>query len=159
MGSSCKVCQHCHFLSPPLSGGLNLPCPSTIHRKLQVSCQVRLLTSRDGFLTDQGLRLEPALTRQKFKPASLVREALEVNPGGSQKALVKRAKAMVVDDSNTALLEDWQNLDQQGHMHWCVDQECSARLWREAVKALQEGQMKFVLNAALDVLPPQCQSP
>ena len=37
-------------------------------------------------------------------------------------------------------------------MSRCMDQEC-ARVWSAVVKALPEEQMKFSLNAALDVLP------
>ena len=37
-------------------------------------------------------------------------------------------------------------------MSRCMDQEC-AHVWVAVVKALPEEQMKFALNAALDVLP------
>ena len=104
------------------------------------------------FLADQGLRRELRLPRRKFRPATLAREALIASPGGNRKALAKAAKAIVVEDINTTLLDHWQSLERQGHMSRCLDQECAC-VWAEVVKSLPEEQMKFALNAALDVLP------
>ena len=89
---------------------------------------------------------------KKFRPATLAREVLKARPGGSRKALAKVAKAIVADDINTTLLDHWQSLERQGHMSRCLDQQC-AQVWSMVVKGLPEEQMKFALNAALDVLP------
>ena len=140
---------------PNSNGGLNLPCLSTIYKKLQVSRQTQFLTSMDGcvrFLADRNLRQEITSKRRVFQPASLAREVLEARPGGGKKALAKAAKALVAEETNSGLLDHWQSLEQQGQMSRCLDQEC-ARVWSGIVKALPEEQMKFALNAALDVLP------
>ena len=72
--------------------------------------------------------------------------------GVGQKALVKAAKALVAEETNSGLLDHWQSLEQQGQMSRCLDQEC-AHVWAAVVKALPEEQMKYALNAALNVLP------
>ena len=80
---------------PCSNSGLNLPCLSTIYKKLQVSRQPQFQTSRDGcvrFLADRKLRTELSLKRQTFRPAILAKEVLEVRPGGEKRA----AKALVV---------------------------------------------------------------
>ena len=140
---------------PHSKGGLNLPRLSTVYKKLQVSRQTQLLTSRDGcvrFLADRNLRREESLSRKSFRPATLAREVLEVRPDGERKALTKAAKTLVAEDTNTGLLNHWQSLERQGQMSRCMDEEC-ASVWAVVVKALPEEQMKFALNAALDVLP------
>ena len=43
-------------------------------------------------------------------------------------------------------------LERQGHMSRCTDPKC-ALVWSTVVKSLPEEQMKFSLNAAVDVLP------
>ena len=140
---------------PNLMGGLNLPRILTIYKKLQVSRQTQFLTSRDGcvrFLADKKLKHDLIRSKQKFRPAIVAREVLEVRPGGGRKALAKAAKALVAEETNSGLLDHWQSLERQGHMSRCMDQEC-AHVWAAVVKALPEEQMKFALNAALDVLP------
>ena len=135
--------------------GLDLPHILTIYKKLQVSCQNQFLTSRDGcvrFLADKKLKHDLILSKQRFRPAILAREVLEVRPGGGRKALAKAAKALVAEKTNSGLLDHWQSLERQGHMSRCMDQEC-AHVWAAVVKALPEEQMKFALNATLDVLP------
>ena len=140
---------------PRSMGGLNLPLLSTLHKKLQVSRQCQLITSRDGcvrFLADRTLGCELSLSRKKFRPAAAARDVLEASPGGSRKALAKAAKAIVVDDVNTSLLQHMQSLERQGHMSRCTDPKC-ALVWSTVVQSLPEEQMKFSLNAAVDVLP------
>ena len=58
----------------------------------------------------------------------------------------------MAEETNSGLLDHWQSLERQGKMSRCMDQEC-AHVWAVLVKALLEEQMKFALNAALDVLP------
>ena len=109
-----------------------------------MSRQYHLLTSRDGcvrFLADRSLRRE---LRRKFRPAAAARDVLEVSPGGSQKALTKAAKAIVVDDANTSLLDHMQSLERQRHMSRCTDPKC-ALVWSTVVQSLPEEQMKFSL--------------
>jgi hypothetical protein len=64
---------------PRSLGGLNLPSPSTLHKRLQVSRQCQLLTSQDScvrFLAERGLKNELSLARKQFRPAVEAREAL-----------------------------------------------------------------------------------
>ena len=61
---------------PRSLGGLNLSSPSTLHKRLQVSQQCQLLTSR-------GLKQELSLMRKKFRPAMEARE-VEDQPGMQQ---------------------------------------------------------------------------
>ena len=51
-----------------------------------------------------------------------------------------------------SVLEKLQRLESQGQMSRCLDVRC-ARVWSVVVQSLPEEQMKFTLNAALDVLP------
>ena len=140
---------------PTSEGGLNLPHLSTLYKKLQVSRQTQFMSSRDGcvrFLADRILRQELSSKRRAFKPASLARDILKDRPGGGKKALAKAAKALVAEESNTALLDHWKSLEWQGQMRRCLPQQCT-RVWSDVIKSLPEEQMKFALNAALDVLP------
>ena len=140
---------------PHSQGGLNLPRLSTMYKKLQVSRHTQLLTSRDGcvrFLADRCLQREHNLPRQKFRPAARAREVLEASPGGSRKALAKAAKTLVAEEVNSASLDHWNSLERQGHMSRCMDIQC-AKVWAVVVESLPEEQMKYSLNAALDVLP------
>ena len=80
---------------PNLMGGLNLPHILTIYKKLPVSRQTQSLTSMDGcvrFLADKKLKDDVILSKQKFRPAILAREVLEVRSRGGRKALAKAAK-------------------------------------------------------------------
>ena len=68
---------------PQSLGGLNLPSPSTLYKRLQISRQCQLLTSQNScmwFLADRGLKNELSLSRKKFRPALEAREALKVSP-------------------------------------------------------------------------------
>ena len=140
---------------PCSMGGLNLPRLSTLHKKLQVSRQCQMLVSRDScvrFLADRNLQHELQQSCKKFRPAEVARDALNINPGGTRKSLVKTAKGMVVDEVNTSTLESLQSLEQQGQLSRCSSPE-GASVWSTAVLSLLDEQMKFALNSAADVLP------
>jgi hypothetical protein len=140
---------------PRSLGGLNLPAPSTLHKKLQVSRQCQLLTSQDScvrFLADRGLQREQGLSRKKFRPATEAREALKISPGGRKKSLMKIAKGAVAEEVNTSHLDHLQSLERQGQLSRCTYPSC-APIWSQAVQALPEDQLKFAINAAVDVLP------
>ena len=81
-----------------------------------------------------------------------MRDVLKADPGGSRKGLARAAKATVMDDTNTSFLEGLQNLKKQGQMSRCTAPKC-ALVWATVVQSLPEEQMKFALNAAVDVLP------
>ena len=93
---------------PRSMGGLNLPALSTLHKRLQVSRQCQLLTSRDScvrFLADRGLKRELCLVRKKFKPAAEAREALKISPGGSKRTLIKTAKVALTEEINLSRID------------------------------------------------------
>ena len=68
------------------------------------------------------------------------------------KSLAKTAKAAVTEEVDSSLLDHLQRLETQGQMSRCTSPTC-APVWLRAVQALLEEQMKFALNAAVDVLP------
>ena len=90
--------------------------------------------------------------RKSFKPAVSARDVLANRSDGNNKLLVKAAKAVVAGNSNCIHLEKLQRLESQGQLSRCLDVRC-ARVWSVVVQSLPEEQMKFSLNAALDVLP------
>ena len=140
---------------PHSLGGLNLPSPSTLHKRLQVSRQCQLLISQDScvrFLAERGLKQELSLARKKFRPAMEAREALKISPGCSRKALTKSAKALVTEEVNSSCFDNLQSLERQGQLSRCTNPSC-APIWSRAVLALPEDQLKFAINAAVDVLP------
>ena len=136
-------------------GGLSLPLPSILHKKLQVSHQSQLLTSCDScirHLADRGLKHELTLTRKRFRPATVVRDTLIANPDHNRKSLSKAAKATVTDEANKNLLDNLQSLVKQGHISRSTDSK-STSVWSETVQSLSGKQMIFSLNAAVDTLP------
>ena len=140
---------------PRSLGGLNLPSPSTLHKRLQVSRKCQLLTSQDScvrFLAERGLKNELSLARTKFRCAIEAREALKISPGCSRKTLTKSAKALVSKEVNSSRLDNLQSLERQGQLSRCTSPSC-APIWSRAVLALPEDQLKFSVNAAVDVLP------
>ena len=140
---------------PHSLGGLSLPSPSTLHRRLQVSRQCQLLTSQDScvrFLAERGLKKELSLVRKKFRPAMEAREAWKISPGCSRKALTMSAKALVSEEVNSSRLDNLQSLERQGQLSRCTSPSV-APIWSRAVLAIPEDQLKFAINAAVDVLP------
>ena len=140
---------------PGSMGGLNLPRLSVLHKKLQVSRQCQLLVSRDScvrFLADCHLKCELIPVQKKFKPAEVARDAMKIKPGVTSKTIVKTAKVLVRDEANTDLLEKLHSQERQGQMSRCTSSE-GAPIWAKVVQSLPEEQMKFALNAAVDVLP------
>ena len=144
------------ILYPPRAmGGLNLPCLSTLHKKLQVSRQCQLLVSQDScvcFLADRNLKQHLSLKRKRFRPVEVARDALTIRPGASRKSLVKSAKSMVSEEVNTSTLESLHSLERQGQMSRCASPR-GAAAWLTTVHSLPEEPMKFALNTAVDVLP------
>ena len=65
-------------------GGLNLPQLSSLHKRLQVSRQSHLLTSRDTcvrHMAEKALQKDLSLSRAKFRASKEVREAMCLDPG------------------------------------------------------------------------------
>jgi hypothetical protein len=77
------------------------------------------------------------------------REALKISPGCSRKALANSAKALVTEEVNSSRLDNLQSLERQGQL----SRPSCAPIWSRAVLALPEDQLKFAINAAVDVLP------
>ena len=140
---------------PTKIGGLNLPQLSTLHKKLQVSRQAQLLTSRDPgvrHMAEKNLQKDLALSRPKFRASEVVRDVMVTDPGMPRKRLSTAAKKIVQDDDHQQMLQGLQGLERQGHMSRCSSPE-SAQIWAEALKMLTDEQFKFALNSAVDTLP------
>ena len=65
---------------------------------------------------------------------------------------MKISKVLVSEEVNSALISDLQGLQRQGQMSRRTDPIC-APIWARVVQTLPDEQMKFALNAAVDVLP------
>ena len=104
------------------------------------------------FLADRGLKRELRAKWQKFRPAEVAREALKISPGGSKKSLVKLVKAAVVEEVNSSCLDHLRSFERQGQLSRCTSPSC-AHIWSRVVWTLPEEQLKFGINAAVDVLP------
>ena len=102
---------------PCKMGGLNLPALSSLYKRLQASRQCQLLTSPDPcvrHIAEKQLQAETCLTRKKFKPAVVVRDAMVEDPGTSRKALLSAAKGRVNESDNVARLDQLKSLERQG---------------------------------------------
>jgi len=136
-------------------GGLNIPCISTLHKRLQVSRQAQLLTSADAcvrYLAEKGLQKDFTLSRTKFRASVVVRDAMVTNPDFTRKSLCSTAKALVQESANEARLREVQVLEKQGQM-WRSTTPRAPSVWAKALHSLPEEHMKFALNSALDTLP------
>ena len=81
-----------------------------------------------------------------------MRDILVDNTDHNRKSLRKAAKSTVADEANSALLNNLQSLERQGHTNGSTDIKCVS-VWSLTVQLLPEEQIKFSLNAAVDVLP------
>ena len=136
-------------------GGLNLPLPSTIHKKLQVSRQAHLLTSADScvrLMAEKALQKDLSLSRVKFKASQEVREVMIHNPDFSRKSLAAATKLLVSEDVEDRHFHSLQQLEKQGHMSRCSSPE-GARIWAKALERAKDEHLKFPLNSAVDTLP------
>ena len=100
-------------------GGLNLPQLSSLHKRLQVSRQSHLLTSRDNcvrHMAEKALQKDLSLSRAKFRASKEVREAMCLDPGLSGKRLAKVTKQLVREEEDEQKLSHLQQLQKQGHM-------------------------------------------
>ena len=104
------------------------------------------------FLADCNLTRELSQKQKKFRPAEVARDALAINPGGNRKFLAKTAKAIVLENINTSRIDNLHRLERLEQMSRCSAPQ-GASAWAKVVLSLPEEQMKFVLNAAIDVLP------
>ena len=137
------------------SGGLNLPSVATFYKKLQVSRQCQLLTCPDPCvrrIAEQNLQCEETAIRRGFRPALEVREAMRDDPGGSRKALKKRATTRVSEGDDDMRSAGLLSLPKQGHMIRSCPPE-SIGIWAKAVSTLSSDELRFILNATVDTLP------
>ena len=141
-----------------MSDGLGLPALSSVYKWLQVSCQCILLMSLDPcirHLAERNLRGEAELKRHKFKPAVLVHDVLASNPGYSRKVLRMADVQRVSEEDDESRRKHLVSLEKQGQMLGSVTTDL-ASLWCSAVQSLPDEQRKFILNAAVDTLPHNC---
>ena len=136
-------------------GGLNLPLPSTMHKRLQSSRQSQLLTSSDScvrFMAEEALQNDLSLSRPKFKASREVREVMLHNPDFTRKSLVAATKLLVTEEVEDRLFNSLQHLEKQGHMSRCSSPD-GAKIWAKALESAKDEHLKFVLNSAVDTLP------
>ena len=141
-----------------MSDGLGLPALSSVYKWLQVSRQCILLMSLDPcvrHLAERNLRGEAELKWHKFKPAVLVHDVLASNPGYSRKVLRMAAVQRVSEEDDESRRKHLVSLEKQGQMLGSVTTDL-ASLWCSAVQSLPDEQRKFILNAAVDTLPHNC---
>ena len=104
------------------NGGLNLPLPSTMHKRLQVSRLSLLLTSPDPcvrLMAENSSRKGLTTSRPKFKANQEVRGVMIQNPDFTRKSLNKAAKLLVSEGDEDQYLTSLQRLEKQGHMSRC----------------------------------------
>ena len=136
-------------------GGLNLPLPSTMHKKLQVSIQALLLTSPDScvrLMAENASRRALSTSRPKFKPSQEVRDVMIHNPDFTRKSLTRAAKSLIRVGDDDHHVNCLQQLRKQGHMSRCSSPE-GAKIWAKALEGMKDEHLKFALNSAVDTLP------
>lgn len=140
---------------PKSLGGLQLPSPSTLYKKLQYAKAATLMSSRDPLiihLATFDTLAEASAQRKSFKPYQQVVEAIHANPGTNQKATAALAKEMVVERETQTHLDLCRSLLVQGQTARQF-QDRSAELWSQVVLALPDHAMRFALNLVTVTLP------
>ena len=140
---------------PRASGGVSLPALSSLYKRLQVSRQCSLLISPDPcvrHLAEKGLQAEVQRVRQKFKPAVVVRDVLQDDPGCSRRVLRCAARKRVQEAEDSRRRDHLLSLGRQGQMLGSADADASS-LWAGVLHTLPPETTKFALNAAVDMLP------
>ena len=74
---------------------------------------------------------------------------MKISPGCSRKALIKSAKVLVTEEVNSSCFDNLLSLERQGQLSRCTNPSC-APIWS---RALPEDQLRFTINAAVNVLP------
>ena len=140
---------------PQCDGGLNLPSPSSLYQRLQVSRQCQLLTSADPtvrFIAEENLKSEMASKRKKFRPTMVVQEAMKDDPSRTRRALQIASMRKVKMDEDESRLGNLKGLPRQGQMMRIATPE-AASTWAKSIQSLAQHVFKFALNATHDVLP------
>ena len=139
---------------PQKMGGLNLPFLTCLFKRLQVSCQSQLLTSPDPcvqHLSEKNLQHEAGLPRKKFWASMFVRDVLALDPSWTRKSLTTVAKRITQEVDGSKRPSELKSLEKRGY------DERSHSWWSlhllQGVQTLPAKQMKFALNAAIDILP------
>ena len=116
------------------NGGLNLPLPSTMHKRLQSSHQSHLLTSPDPCvqcMAEEALKKDLTLTRPSFRASCEVRTVVSHNPDFSKKNLKATTKAAVTEEDEDHLLNS------QGHKSGCSSSD-GVKLWAKALGGIDD---------------------
>ena len=82
----------------------------------------------------------------------VVRDVLVLDPGRTRKSLSTAAKRITQEVDDSKRQAELKSLEKQGHMMREVAPD-GAYIWSKAVQTLPAEQMKFALNAAVDMLP------
>ena len=156
VGRPGQVSQHYSLLYlPQCVGGLNLPSPSSLYQRLEVSRQCQLITSADPtvrLIAEENLKSEIASKRKKFCPATVVQEAMMDEPSRTRRALQIASMRKVKMDEDENRLENLKSLPRQGQMMRITTPE-AASTWPKSIQFLPQHVFKFALNATHDVLP------
>ena len=140
---------------PKSLGGLQLPLPSTLYKKLQCAKAATLMSSRDPLIRHLATRdtlAEAEAQRKSLKPYQQVVEAMHADPGANRKATAALAKEMVVERDTQTRLDHCKSLPVQGQTARLF-QDRAAELWSQMVLALPDHVMRFALNSVTDTLP------
>ena len=141
---------------PGKDGGLNLPLLPSLHKRLQVSRQSQLLTSRDPCVRHMAEKAHtaegPVPLQKKFRASKEVREVMSLDPDLFGKRLAKVAKQLVREQVDNQKLSTLQQLEKQGHMSRCSPSD-GANVWAKALDAVPDEHLKCALNSTVDTLP------
>lgn len=136
-------------------GGLGLPTLTNLYKRLQVTRQAQLLTSRDPcvrHIAERHLQNEVQGKRRKFQPAVLVQQVWVEDPGRSGRSLAAAAKRVVSQEEEDGMTGHLHSLPRQGDMPRRFADRI-ASLWSRSISQLPQEPMKFAMNATLEFLP------
>ena len=140
---------------PEKRGGLALPSLVSLHKKMQGTRMIQLLTSHDPGVRQAGdLQLAEERARQhlNFRPASLANSTICQNQHLSRKALKRGVQTIVQTEEVEERHKQLCQLPAQGEMARAWD-ENSPELWVRALQDLPQEPYKFVLAASSNTLP------
>ena len=103
-------------------------------------------------MAEDALKKDLTLTRPSFRASHEVREVMSHNPDFSKKSLRAATKAAVTEEDEDHLLNSLQRLEKQGHMSRYSSSD-GVKLWAKALGGIDDSQLRFALNSAVDTLP------
>ena len=153
---ACSADITCLYL-PKQDGGLGLPSVSLLYKKMKLTEAATLLTSRDSLSRQVATRRvlkEEKSVRSKFHPLTICRDVMRSDPGISHTNLSSHVKNQVTNDDATKRREHTVSLPSQGELMRTAT--FFPDIWATPVCRLGSEGLKFILNAATDSLPHNC---